>query len=485
MVDDSWVSVALGDDRHLSYHEALPVAVVQDRDGATWYLLGIVVQADPGREAPLVEIAGARTHEVDALPSTWSGRWALVGSDRLRTDAGSLLGCFYAREPGDGALWVSSSPGLVRDLIGTGEPSPPLVHEGGMDWYPPPASRFAGIRRLLPSQVLALDDGSHPVRHRPLVSRERREPCGDPLVHVEVSLRTALRNLAGTGRPLWLALTGGIDSRVVLSAMWREQLDFQTFTFDVQGMSRADRFLPPILAREAGVPHTFIERRGLEEERFRTFDEHTTLHTADRDRELFAWGQWAQLPAGVIVIRANLFALGALQYYTKLPERADGVDAVVEAVEHAYGFDVNHVGSRAHSEGIREWAEWVESHPEPQIDWRDRFYWEQRGPGWAGALEQGIDLMGVDSMQPMSCESIMAALLRIETSKRYGKRWEVDLAYRMAPFLTDHPLGLGGSLTTRLRRAGSGWLQHPNKWRFPVGRTRSFVARARARVPVM
>jgi hypothetical protein len=475
LVDEDWTSAAITEGVHLSYHQALPVAETRDRDGRVWYLLGIAMQTDPARAAPSEEIATVRSGEVDALPFTWSGRWALVGGGALRTDA-ALFGCFYARDSRDGKLLMSSSAALLHDLLGEGDPSPPLRYRVGMEWYPPPASRFAGINCLLPSQALAYGDEGQPLRHRPLVEHRVKATYDETLAHIETSLRTAVRNLAGTGRPLWLSLTGGYDTRALLAAMWREKLDFTTFTWDIPTMSRADRTLPPLLASDAGVPHQVISRRNFNDDDLRAFDQHSGLHTADLDRELIPWGQYAQLPEDAIVLLGNVFSLGALYFYTKLPAHPD---SVAESVEHAYGFAKHHADSPAHQRGIREWADWIDAHPEPAMDWRDRFFWEQWKGGWCAACEQGADLVEADLFSPANCGSVMADMLRIDPAKRYGKRWQVELTYRMAPFLTDHPYHLGGPLVARLRRGASGWVHHPSKRRFATGRMRSFAARTR------
>jgi hypothetical protein len=474
-VDESWTSMSIGDGLHLSFHQALPVAETRDRDGGVWHLLGIALQSDPLQAAPLAEIARVRAHEIDALASTWAGRWILVGDGVLRTDAGSLFGCFYGRSEGKGLI-VSSSAALIRDQVGAGKLSPPLHYEVGMDWYPPPASRFARIRRLLPSQILALSDADRPVRHRPLVGARAETTYDETLADLETSIRTVLRNLAGTSRSLWLALTGGYDSRVLLAALWRERLDFATFTFEVSGMSEADRILPSLLAGDAGVPHRMLQRRAFDAELGRIFDEHTAGQTVDNGRELYGSRQYDQLPANGIEILTTLFEVGSRYYDQKLPSQPD---KVAESVEDAFGFAERHADSSAHREGIREWSRWIQAHPEPAMDWRDRFYWEQRGAGWAAAFFQGSDLM-VESISPVSCQSIMAAMLRIPPAKRRGKHWEVDLTNRMAPFLTDHPYSLGGPLSTRLRRGAADWVRHPNKRRFATGRIRSLAARSRA-----
>jgi hypothetical protein len=475
LVEQEWKSVAIGEGFHLSHHQALPVATLGDRDGGVWHLLGIAVQTNPVRAAPLEEIAIARSDEVQALPCTWSGRWILIGGGALRTDASGLLGCFYAPNS-NGKLVVSSSAALLCDQVGGGDPSPPLHYKTGMEWYPLPASRFAGIRHLLPSQTLVYSDEHHPVRHRPLVSQHLETEYDETLDHIETSLRTALRNLAGSGHPLKLGLTGGFDTRVLLAAMLVEKLDFTIFTWDIPGTSSADRVLPPLLARDAGLPHRFIERKHFNEENLRILDEHTALHTVDRDRELIPWGQYAPLRR-TMVIAGNLFALGAIYFHGRLPAHPETVTA---SIEHAFGFAEHHRDSSAHLNGIREWVEWIEAHPEPTMDWRDRFFWEQFGSGWGAACEQAADLVEFECVSPVNCESVMAAMLRIPRAKRYGKRWQVDLTYRMAPFLTDHPYVLGGPLVGRFRWFVSGWVHHPSKRRFAIGRMRSLARRIRA-----
>ena len=474
--DESWTSTAIGDDLHLSHQQALPVAEVRDRDGAVWHLLGLAVQSDPKRATPLEEIASTQTTEIDALTSTWSGRWALLGEGVLRTDV-CLFGCYYARDPRSGRLLASSSAALLQRQLGADAAAPPLAYRVGMEWYPPPASRFEGIRRLLPSQILVLADDERFVRPRRIVRRRFEGTYDDTLAFLETSLRTVLRGLAERQPRVVQSLTGGYDTRVLLAATRREGLGFPTFTWDIAGQSKADRDLPPVLARDAGVPHRVIRRRRYNEESLRMFDEHTALHTADLDRELVPWDQYEELPANATIILGNLFAVGAMYFYGKLPAHPD---SVVESIERAYDFARNHAESTAHRDGIRDWAEWIEAHPEPSMDWRDRFFWEQYQAGWCAAAEQGQDLINAEFISPLNCEAMLAAVLNIDANKRYGKQWEVDLTHRMAPSLTDHPYHLGGKLVDRFRQEAAAWRRHPSKRQFISGRTRSLTVRTRS-----
>jgi hypothetical protein len=478
-VDETWQSVEIEGGLHLSYQRALPVTRVHDRDGAEWHILGIALQSDPERPDPDVEIAASRSSEVDTLTSTWSGRWILLGQGLLRPDA-CLFGCYYARDPHGEALLVSSSPALLQQQTGAEQLAPSLEWRVGMEWYPPPASRIAGVRRLLPSQVLAYGGEGPIIRARRLVRRPFEAPYEQTLSFLETSLRTVLRRLVAVRPGAVLALTGGYDTRVLLAASSREGLEFPTFTWDIPGMSEADRTLPPLLARDAGRRHRMIGRRRFAEDNLALLEQHTALHNADLDRQLVPWGQYDDLGSNATIILGNLFAIAAVYFYGKLPASPK---SVAESIERTYHFAENHPGSTAHYEGIREWAAWIEAHPEPGMDWRDRFTWEQWMAGWCAAAEQGTEVVEVECISPANCEAMLAAMLSIDPGKRPGKRWQVDLTYRMAPLLTDHPYSLGGTFVDQFRREAAAGRTHPSKRRFLVGRTRSLVARTRSGAP--
>src|SRR5205085_2877275 len=78
---------------------------------------------------------------------------------------------------------------------------------------------------------------------------------------VQARLVAAWRALPTLGG-LWLPLTAGYDSRLLLAAARAAEVDVTTFTFENPRMSRADRDLPPALARIPNVEHRLIEPDG-------------------------------------------------------------------------------------------------------------------------------------------------------------------------------------------------------------------------------
>ena len=210
-------------------------------------LLGLAVQTLENERDPLEQISASRSAAVPDLYPAWSGRWMLVGEGGVHLDASGLLGCFYGAGS-SGAIWASSSPALLeRALAPSGrlDTDPRrLRFEEGLSWYPPPRSRLEGVRRLLPSQLLDLEEGA--VRARPLLPPiDASRGYDETLDLLASAFVTAMRRLPTGPEPLWMALSAGLDSRVVIAAAERAGVDYVPFMRISGRMSAGDRLIPP------------------------------------------------------------------------------------------------------------------------------------------------------------------------------------------------------------------------------------------------
>ena len=140
----------------LSHCPKLPVRKVVSQDGSECILIGVAIQTDASRLRPIEELSNPPAHVAD-LTHTWAGRWALIAKGTLVTDTAGIVGCLYS-DTGASPL-VSSSMALLRT------PQTAIFDDRilqlcvGVEWYVAPLSRYAGIRRLLPSQQLDLKTG--------------------------------------------------------------------------------------------------------------------------------------------------------------------------------------------------------------------------------------------------------------------------------------------------------------------------------------
>ena len=313
-------------------------------------------------------------------------------------DAAGLLGCYFRRDP-TGAVWASSSPALLTDLPGMPAPrvvAPPPAIRKGLDWCPPPASRLEGVDRLLPSQRLrfAHDEPVAPAPFLPEVAPERG--YGDTLDRLEGLLTGAVRALADLGGPVWLPLTAGHDSRLLLAAADRagDPVVAYTFVKPRSEMARADLVLPPRLAALVGVEHRLIARSPVSAARSEAWDRHTLGHSMDVDREYVARGMWGSVPDDATILRGGVLEAARCYYWRRLPPEPGGADEELAAIDAGFGIQEHNPGSPIHRDGLARWVEWSRGDPRGPLDWRDRFYLEQRAAGWLSAVEQGLDVAG-------------------------------------------------------------------------------------------
>lgn len=458
---EDWLELQLPNGLSLSHCPALPVERVGD-----WTLLGIAVQTDPDRPDPLAELAGA-LGDAEPRVSSWAGRWILLGRGKLRLDAAGTLGCFYRTV--EGKLFASSSPELLRTLVPElARANPPLTYERGIDWYPPPESGVETVGRLLPSQILDLSGRVEPRRLvPPLPQLDYREI----LELLETRYRTELVGLARLHSNIWLALSSGRDSRLVLAAATDAGVPLAPFTFDLPRMTRGDLELPPHIARAAGCDHLLIEREPVDRERLAAFDTHTGRHVVDVAREAFGARQWEKL-TGTLELAGGALSVGKA-FYRRLP--ADPGAAPERTAEIL--LTAMHTAKPA---GVRAWANWFHEHRDPSVDWRDTFYIDQRLGGWMSSINQGLDLNASARVHLGNSADVFSATLALPEEVRERFLHEEHMIVRMAPALAAFPFNPPSSfrsrVTGRVERERGLYRRHGRRG-YVSGRVRSFLMR--------
>jgi hypothetical protein len=426
-----------------------------DLDDASWHLLGLAAQTDPERPDPIEEIGVSRTHQVSDLYQRWAGRWVLIGNDELHMDASGLLGCLYGvADPASMTqreIWISSSPALLAELARSDPWNSAIeqLNHGRMNWYPPPYTRYRSVRRLLPSQILALSTGD--VRSRRLLPDTGLDGDDDAILDaLQTSLLTALRRLAHRAQTVWVPLSAGYDSRLVLALALYAGIPVKTYTMrkvnawhpSINGRpftsyaSNADMTLPPLLAREAGLEHCWIPKGPFNREALELYDYHTDGHTLENDRVYFAHGQWDWAERGDLILRGGAFEVGHCFYWKRFPDGLPiGSLPAPSSIIEAFGLKSESI----HANGIRAWLNWASEAPPVAIDWRDRMYIEQRIAGWLSAFEQALDLTLAERFYVVNSARTFALLTALPEETRLRRAHHVDLIRRMAPSLLRVP----------------------------------------------
>ena len=425
----------------LSRHKKVPV--LHNRDTGV-LLIGYVWQTLEGRPSPGEAILRITdTEELLRQEESWCGRYVLIMNDKVYTDASGLFGVFCCEKG------VSSDLSVLRQELDLKKSS--WTPDDIMRWYPGPDTPYAGISRLLPSQVYDLDSGEISFRNILAASvpvYEDREALTEAFIS---QFCTSLQNLEKEfeGRKLLLALTGGYDSRTLLALSVRSGIDFECYTLEHDNMPLGDIEYPPKICGITGSRYCYYSREQgrYSKEREEQYLEHLQWMQREQDRTFYAYDQYQELVrkfGPVVLLRSGVWEIA--QEYDR---RAVGEKADVEDVLNYYELPLK----SEEADAFRNYFKWCSEHPLPLTD-TNRYFWEQRCGSWIAESEHGFDIYGdIISLQPVNCRMLITMLLQFPKEERMVKQHQAVITQSICPGLKDIPYGKNENYTrSRLRK---------------------------------
>ena len=442
-VRPDWKVVPLGERLVLSHCPKLRTVRLRSSDGMEFYLLGLAVLANETASIP-DRFEAKHSSEIEDWSGYWAGRWALLSAQRCCQDAGGLLGIYY-RQTKDG-VWLSSSPALLGNHlphIPAAERIPWQVkHQIGMDWIPTPFTTRREIRRLLPQRTIDPRTGSmQPVRF--VVAKVS---AGSDAQTFATCLKTVLLNWQRTDfRERFAGLTAGLDTRTMLAAASAARIPLQTFTNMNPHLREHDRELPPKLAACVGFDHWFVSNPGLTadeiEIREAAIHEHTDDGVFHPTVELCASGRSDLFNNPERTIATGItFEIGRCFYWNQF-KNAGFRDEVPSAARLLDAFFLSSPTPRM--AWIAALEEWIGSLSEPMpltLDWRDRFYLDQRLGAWASAVQRTLDILDGSYFYPGNCLWLFHLMLQPEPAARKSGALQKEAIRILEPRLADLPI---------------------------------------------
>ena len=199
-------------------------------------------------------------------------------------------------------------------------------------------------------------------------------------------------------------------------------------------MSVADRLLPPQLANICGYPHTFLYRKQRFPERQALVDAHSGKHISAGDAEPFVRGD-RDLLKGIAFGGHGLSIASGFYQLRDLPAILNNATEGAQQITALFQEPPTSTATK----GLQEWLTWILAHPESNLDWRDRFFLEQRQAGWLGTKEQVYDLANVERFPILNCAYLYSLFLSIPAEQRLGSQIQITLLHRLSPDLMTYP----------------------------------------------
>jgi hypothetical protein len=296
-------------------------------------------------------------------------------------------------------------------------------------WFPLRETLHDELRALLPNHVLDLDTGVQR-RFWPVRAIEPDEPDAAADAAAE-RLRRIVE--AGARRfPLALALTAGIDSRMVLAALRDRREELFAFSFDRHGRGdRDDVRIPAEMLARFGLRHHRLPCDAPDDPEQRAWFE--ASHAAPSETRWTEARDLARhLPPGSVRVSGHASETARAFYRPR-------VDTSLRRLMRR-----NHPGSvRAAKRAGAAWYDEARALAERTgYAVRDLYYWESRMGRWAAATQSQYDF-AAETFAPFACRGLLEPLLAVDECHRRGREGSalsLAIVERLWPELAEYPV---------------------------------------------
>lgn len=442
---EDWRSYVIAGDLVLVARPDLSVTCVAE-NGRTLTLIGFMLDPRAPEATDLDILRNLIVHDISlaelgARVGCYGGRWVLVGTrgeERcLVTDTLGLRQVFYTDRSSIGTLYAMSEPGAGAQMLGL-QPDPEAAEYaaamGRVDpeyRWPVDATAFREIRKLLPNHYLNLRDGIA-IRfwpHEPLMPRSVNQ-CVEEVAPLIKGMLAAAANRY----ELAVAVTAGIDSRVVLAACRdiKERLRFVTVKQWHARQDHPDLQVATALLKHLGLPHDVVQASAPTSSDFQSVYKASVFGAHDHYApDVEAILRYYNRERVVVTGSGGEIGRCPFREYLPLFDRKRITPAYLSKI--AFG--------RAHPFAERHFARWMATlGTSRMVNTLDLFEWEQECGSWIAMTSLEFDIAWKDIFTPFNCRDVLVSMLATPPSCR--KAHEHGLFHKIAAALWPETLDL-------------------------------------------
>lgn len=317
-------------------------------------------------------------------------------------------------------LYIASQPLLL------GEVTTDIIHQGDRyrsffeseylkkskeSWYPSGTSLYEGVTSLAPNHYLTTKTLEQ-IRYWPTENHQIND-FETSLEKFATLLQKTL--IAGSKKyNLALGVTGGFDSRIILSATKpvKEKILYYTLQYRHLNKDNSDIWIPLSLKNKLGINHQIMDCRMTINEEFK----HIYLQNSDMahldDWGFIAYGISKNLPEGSMAIKGSCSETGRCYFYKS------GKHPVLTSSEDILNYNPSWKGIPFIEKRIADWYTEVKD-PKVNKGYKilDLFHWEVSTGSWQTQNQLEWDIVH-DTFTPFNNRELLDIMLRIDPKYR-------------------------------------------------------------------
>jgi hypothetical protein len=382
------------------------------------------------------------------LTKRFGGRWIIVARNssgiKLFTDPAGLRQVFYTDIRKTRDLWCASQPGMIADILNL------HMSKEGIDYintyefrknnefrWPGFATPYEEVTHLLPNHFLDLNNGSCK-RYWPKQSPENSSLTSS--IDQCSSLLQGILKSASHRFELALAITAGLDSRVVLAASKDLNNVFSYMTVRQIGMAEnhADIEIPSRLLSKIGLSHDVVRSSLIIDDEFiDIFRNNTALA-----HPIYAFDAYAILKfyAGKS-LKKFVVVTGSASEIARSSFREELKKPVGETITSSDLASLQSMGKSNYVlDSFDRWINGIEN--THGYDILDIFEWEQGHGNWLAMCQLEFDIAWKDLFTPFNCRELLETMLSVDRKYRKAPDYKLfhGIILNLWPELLDFPV---------------------------------------------
>lgn len=329
-------------------------------------LIGFCLQSDPCKKQNLNDIFNEPIEDIEIVLSTLVGNFIVIYNGMIYKDIGNLYKLFYYKHNDE--IIISNNALLFKNVlkIDLGKVSKFGGHT--RRYCPAGKSCFSMVKSLYNTQNIDLNGKIH---HNSLIKDKivtKLTINNFVKMHTDYScqiIRNLYKNIKDNKKRLFLTLTGGRDSRMILAVCLYLKIPFEVITFKIKNQ---DVEIAEEICQKYNLKHTIIN--------FKLFNVNSNIKN-----------DWENIIGEEFVERDNQIIQKQV-----LESIMDQGDSIIFGNGPEWCSRTNAAGcNHINSEEYYEYKKWIDNHKE-KIHWKNRLFLENRVGSWLSSIQHSYDM---------------------------------------------------------------------------------------------